>query len=410
MLRLSLPDDCTKESPLLVCVSGGADSVCLLLALHNEGYSCVVAHCNFLLRGSESDDDEHFVSQLSNRLNVPLVITHFDTITYATEHHISVEMAARDLRYQWFEEMRIKYNCSHIAVAHNLNDSVETFFLNLTRGTGIKGLTGISPVNGHIIRPLINIPRSQIESYLTAHNQTFRTDRTNSDTHYRRNRIRHNILPEFIVMNPSFLLSMRDTMENIASAEAAIHCPSSPQARRYELYSLLNPLGFSHDQIHQIWQAELSQTSGKVFKNDNASVVIDRGIARIYSTSQQVSESTESVKPTLDYEVFSVPRDTPLNSGEDFAFFDADKLVLPFSVRGYRAGDWFVPFGMKGRKKVSDFLTEQHLDIIQKANQQLLVDANDNIIWVIGQRTDNRFAVDNKTVQIAKVTIKKNYG
>ncbi|MCQ2343322.1 MAG: tRNA lysidine(34) synthetase TilS [Paludibacteraceae bacterium] len=396
-MKLILPEECTKETPLLVCVSGGGDSVCLLLALHEQGYKCLAAHCNFHLRGKESDKDEEFVTLLADRLHVPLVKKDFDTEAYAEEKHLSIEMAARELRYGWFEEERVRLGCQYIAVAHNLNDSVETFFLNLTRGTGIKGLTGIRPKNSRVIRPLLNITRDEIEDYLIIHKQNFRTDSTNSDTKYRRNRIRHNILPEFVAMNPSFLETMRDTMENLAVIQASLDDPSSPEKRLYELYKQLSQLGFTHDRIRQVWKAEQTEASGKVFENGQVKVVVDRGKTLIYKKR----ETKE-----LCFTVTNVDNQgASLKSGADFAFFDEDKLVLPLNIRRWKAGDWFVPYGMKGRKKISDYLTERKLDVVQKESQQLLVDASGNVVWVIGQRTDNRFSVDNKTVRVVKVEV-----
>lgn len=399
-MKLILPEGCTKETPLLVCVSGGADSVCLLTALRNEGYRCVAAHCNFHLRREESDDDERFVTELAERMNVSLVRTDFDTTEYATRRGISIEMAARELRYRWFEEERIRQRCKYIAVAHNLNDSVETFFLNLTRGTGIKGLTGISPVNGNIIRPLLNTTREEIENYLIVQKQDFRTDSTNSDTRYRRNRIRHNILPQFKEMNPSFLQSMRDTMENLAAAKAAIDEPSSAEARLYELYTMLSPLGYAHDRIRQIWQAEKADASGKVFHNGDVTVVVDRGKVRIHNRSEKTNQ---------DFTVTDVERSTTLASGENYAFFDKDKLAMPLTIRKWKEGDWFIPYGMKGRKKISDYMTEKKKDVVEKERQMVLTDAVGNIIWVIGMRTDNRFAVDNKTVRVVKVNVGEKF-
>lgn len=392
-MPLILPDNAERY---LVGVSGGADSVCLLRMLLSQNKHCIVAHCNFHLRGSESDEDENFVRLLAATHNCQFIKTDFDTTKYAAEHKISIEMAARDLRYEWFEAMRIQHNCDYIAIAHNLNDSVETFFLNLTRGTGLQGLTGIAPVRGHIVRPLLNTSRQEILQLLELMHQDYRTDSTNADVAYKRNRIRHNILPEMESMNPSFLRTMARTMDNLRAANQALEFSNL----RQQIYLQLRDYGFSSTQIQQIEQTIEKHGSGQKFIGQQATVVIDRGEMHIYQNSGNVANSltVEHIKPQDIKDI---------KATDTVAYIASDKVTEPFSIRPWQPGDWMIPYGMKGRKKISDLLTEAHLDIMQKQQSMVVTDANGNIVWAVGIRTDNRVRITDSTTDIIKLKVSK---
>ena len=399
-----------KDEKVLVALSGGADSVALLRVLLQLGYPCIAAHCNFHLRGEESNRDEAFVRNLCEKLQVKLYVKHFNTKSDAEKEGISIEMAARKYRYNWFEELRQQTNCQWIAVAHHQDDSVETFLLNLIRGTGIRGLRGIQPMNGNVIRPLLCVSRAEIADYLQHLNQSFVTDSTNLQTDFTRNKIRLELLPLMETINPSVRQSILQTAEHMTEIhhiynkemEAAktrvmdtkginielLLKESSPQSLLYEIVS---PLGFNSAQVEDLMNS-LQGQSGKVFESQEHRLVKDR-------THLLIEAHISPIPPIIEQEElpytpgFIIPKD------KDTACFDADKLKAATEIRLCQPGDWFIPFGMKGRKLVSDFLTGLKKSVSQKAHQYVLCCGND-IIWIIGERIDNRYRVDNHTKSV----------
>ena len=399
---------------VLVALSGGADSVALLRLLQASGYDCEAAHCNFHLRGAESDRDEAFVRQLCVKQQVPLHTVHFDTARTAEERHISIEMAARELRYGWFEEIRQKINADAIAVAHHQDDSVETLLLNLIRGTGINGLRGIRPKNGHIVRPLLCLERKEIISYLNRIGQDYVTDSTNLQDEYTRNKIRLNLLPMMQEINPSVKESILKTAEhlddaasiyNIGIEEAKLRVKTSEgisinalkqeAASETVLFEILHPLGFNAAQVRDICRT-LDGQPGKVFATPGWRVIKDRG-------SLLIEPVQEAVKPLLEIKEHPYTPDFMIPRDKATACFDADKLQHPLSLRLCRQGDSFVPFGMKGRKKVSDYLTDRKFSLLRKERQWVLC-CGDDIIWLVGERADNRFRIDEKTRKVLVVS------
>ena len=399
---------------VLVALSGGADSVALLRLLQASGYDCEAAHCNFHLRGAESDRDEAFVRQLCVKQQVPLHTVHFDTARTAEERHISIEMAARELRYGWFEEIRQKINADAIAVAHHQDDSVETLLLNLIRGTGINGLRVIRPKNGHIVRPLLCLERKEIISYLNRIGQDYVTDSTNLQDEYTRNKIRLNLLPMMQEINPSVKESILKTAEhlddaasiyNIGIEEAKLRVKTSEgisinalkqeAASETVLFEILHPLGFTAAQVRDICRT-LDGQPGKVFTTPGWRVIKDRG-------SLLIEPVQEAVKPLLEIKEHPYTPDFMIPRDKATACFDADKLQHPLSLRLCRQGDSFVPFGMKGRKKVSDYLTDRKFSILHKERQWVLC-CGDDIIWLVGERADNRFRIDEKTRKVLVVS------
>lgn len=390
-MKINLPDTSARY---LVGVSGGPDSVALLKAMTETGCRCVVGHCNFALRGEESDGDEAFVRQMCNELGVECLIVRFDTIGYAKEKGISIEMAARELRYDWFERQRVEHGCDYIAVAHNLNDQVETFFLNLARGTGLKGLCGMEWMNGRVVRPLLGVTREEIMAYVGG---CCRIDRTNDDVRYKRNRIRHRVVPEMTEMNPSFLRTMEKNIENLRAAEALLDGNRGfDESRLEELYLELGGLGFGRERIYQIWRAEASGGSGQRFASDKAEVVINRGRAVVYEKMEddgvemRVTEDDGVVELKVDGEVAHVAK---------------KKVRGELVLRRWKAGERFQPSGMGGKnKKISDFLTGLKMDVVEKERQLVVVDRVENpvgdgvgiderIVWVVGKRVDERYLV-----------------
>ena len=402
----SLFERCDK---VLVALSGGADSVALLRVLHALGYQCECAHCNFHLRGEESNRDEAFVQQLCQKFDIPLHVTHFDTTDYARTHRISIEMAARELRYQWFETLRQSIGASVIAVAHHRDDSVETFLLNLIRGTGINGLKGIAPKNGNVVRPLLQESRENILDYLQHLNQEYVTDSTNLQDEYMRNKIRLNLLPLMQELNPSISESIAATAERLADAALIYNKEREMAIQRVMkgekvisisalldetapsslLFELLHPYGFNSSQIKDIYQSLFGQ-SGRRFHSSQWEVLRDRDSLILHSFN---GEEINHIPPTLTYETVDITPDFIIPRDKHIACLDADKVTLPLIVRKWQAGDKFTPLGMKGKKNVSDYLTDRKFTLFQKEHQYVACQG-DKIVWLIGERIDNAYRID----------------
>ena len=413
------------QDKILVALSGGADSVALLRVLQSLGYTCECAHCNFHLRGLESDRDEDFVRQLCEKQGIPLHVTHFDTSAYAKENHISIEMAARELRYKWFEHIRKEIGASVIAVAHHRDDSVETFLLNLMRGAGINGLKGIPIKNGRIVRPLLSVSREDILDYLQAIHQDFVTDSTNLEDEYMRNKIRLNILPAMKEVNPSIMETIQETsfrfseISNIYQqdrTEAIAHkvASTSPDLFRISLadvledlaplsllHEILFPKGFNASQIQDIYRSLSSSQSGKRFFSTEWEVLRDREYIWIKKKTP-----TQSIPDIMMEEVertpsFVIPRD------KHIACLDADKINHPLTIRKWERGDKFVPLGMNGKKNVSDYLTNKKYSLFDKENQYVVC-CGEDIVWLVNERTDHRYRITDSTQRIMLIQIKKD--
>lgn len=428
----------TSSDKILVALSGGADSVALLRILLQLGYNCVAAHCNFHLRGEESNHDERFVRELCSELEIPLSVIDFDTIRYAKGYHISIEMAARELRYDWFEKMRIKTGSAFVAVAHHKDDSVETFLLNLIRGAGINGLCGIHPKNGYIVRPLLSLKRTEVLTYLSDIQQDYVTDSTNLQDEYTRNKIRLNILPVMEEINPSVIDTITETslrltevaciykekidegktrvLDNKGINIKELLAETSPKSL---LFEILNPLGFNSKQIEQIYVSTSGQ-AGKVFISDSYKVVKDRDYLLIQKTDSLSKEEKKEITiynkgnytiisdKELQIEKVSICGNFIIKKDKNTAFLDADKIQFPLTLRKWKAGDSFIPFGMKGRKKISDYLTDRKFSLLDKDNVYVLC-SGEKIIWVVGERSDNRFRIDEKTKEVLLLrVIEKN--
>ena len=367
----------TLHDKVLVALSGGADSVALLRVLLVLGYHCEAAHCNFHLRGEESDRDERFVNELCKGLGVALHVTHFDTVTYASRHHVSIEMAAREMRYDWFEQLRKERGGAVIAVAHHRDDSVETFLLNLIRGAGINGLKGISPHNGCIVRPLMLRELNPSVSESIAETSRRLTDVSliyNKEIEAGKER----------VMEKSGHILISRLMEE--SAPAAL------------LFEILHPLGFNSVQAGDVFRS-LSAQSGKRFVSAGWEVLRDRTELIIRRRKLADEEVEENVPPfRLAMETQEIMPDFVIPKNKDTACLDADKVVLPLTVRKWRQGDKFVPFGMKG-KKISDYLTDRKFSLFQKENQYVVCSAG-QIVWLVGERSDDRFRVTEDTKRV----------
>lgn len=400
---------------VLVALSGGADSVCLLLILLKLGYKCQAAHCNFHLRGEESNRDEDFVTDLCSKLNVPLHKTDFDTLSYSQQHKVSIEMAARDLRYDFFHQLMQQQNIPTLAIGHHQGDNVETLLLNLTRGTGIRGMAGIQPIRDAVVRPLLCLTHQEITSYLTAQHQLWVEDSTNQHDDVGRNIIRLNVIPELQRVNPSALQNIIATIENLNEVQKVYDQAIRADIQRCTvsdgvlsvpelmasvspssvLHEWLKDRGYNRTQEQDILQAAILGQSGKVIKN----VLVDRNVLVLEDLQQFMSPS--------DITISIFPREqVTIKPDSNIAYLDADKLNGELNIRSVQPSDSFQPFGMKGRKLLSDFLTDRKLNIFQKRHQLVLCDSSD-ICWVVGLRSSERYRVDEATKKVVVVSYKQ---
>ena len=396
----------------LIALSGGADSVALLLLLKNAGFNVHAAHCNFHLRGVESDRDEAFCEQLCAVENVPFHRAHFDTRAYAELHKVSIEMAARELRYRWFEQLREDIGAAGICVAHHRDDSVETVILNMVRGTGVHGLTGIRPRNGYILRPLLCVSRAEIEDYLTKKGQKYVTDSTNLEDEATRNKVRHHIIPELQQLNGKALENIQRMTERMTAVEALLEDYKAKnlhtEAGRviiqkcnvlndYLLYELLADYGFNSVQASQIYASMCADSVGSVFSSADYDLLVDRNCLL-------VEPHCEPLKPLVIPETGTYILDEtrkicvesgvfPISKDPFVATLDATKVCFPLTVRQVEAGDWMVPYGMKGRKLLSDLMTDLKMSIFDKRKQLVVTDNQGIIVWIIGLRVSQLSAV-----------------
>lgn len=409
-----------KGKRVLVALSGGADSVALLRALLMAGVDCRAAHCNFHLRGEESLRDEQFVRDLCQRLNVPLTVKDFDVAAWQLQHGGSVEMACRELRYTWFEQERQCQNCEFIAVAHHADDQVETFFLNLLRGTGLRGLTGMERISGHIWRPLLGITRDDILNYLKEIGQDYVTDSTNAQNDYRRNRLRNIVLPIIKQQFPKGCERILDTMGNLTDDYALLMTlikEAIPEERHINIDSLLNQtyaptllyhrirhLGFNREQCGQAIEAARQGNSGRQFPANGFLLVVNRQSLDIepMSESQEIEiplDLNNSITSPINLDIShgSTPFSPLMCDGKHIVAFnlqliDCQRVVL----RHWRRGDRLKPYGMNGSKLLSDLFNDLKLDHADRQAAWLL-EADGDILWVLGHRASALYPVKKES-------------
>lgn len=416
------------EKPVVVGISGGADSVALLHILVSLGYKCIAAHCNFNLRGDESFRDEQFTIDFTKRLQIPLCKISFETNKYAQENRLSVEMAARELRYRWFEELLNTYDADAVAVAHHRDDSVETLLINLTRGSGITGLTGIKPKNGNVVRPLLCVSREDIYAYIENNGLEYVTDSSNSSDIYTRNFIRLKVIPLLEEINPSVKASLARTANHLYDA-SLIYNHSIEEARKVIiqnnrlsisallsfpapatiLYEMLKPYGFSRTVCESIFTV-LEKDSGKIFYSSTHRLLKDRSDLLIDVLSGEdnraylinLEDDNVDLPVELKPEIVVIKESYQIEKDKKFAYFDFDKLSFPLVLRHWQEGDWFVPFGMKGKKKISDYFSDKKFSLFDKEKTWLLCSGQD-VIWIVGERTDNRYRIEKTTKRVLKL-------
>lgn len=408
----------------LVALSGGADSVALLLLLHEHGFRVHAAHCNFHLRGGESDRDEAFCESVCAERQIPLHKAHFDTHEYAQLHKVSIEMAARELRYHWFEQLRRDMDADGICVAHHRDDSVETVLLNLIRGTGLRGLTGIQPRNGYILRPLLCVSREDIERYLHELNQPYVTDSTNLEADVQRNKVRLQLLPLLKTLNPAVCKSIQQTASHLAEAQVVLDAVNEEFKSRnilelsmlskygsseYVVFEWLKNYGFNGTQAQQILTAEtgrvFSSSMGYDLLRDRDRLIVEPSLKplkplRIPEEGTYVME--DGTRITLKETI--VGSDFLPSKEPHRVTLDADKVAFPMTVRRVEPGDSMQPFGMQGRKLLSDLMTDLKMTLFEKRRQLVVVDAEGIVVWLVGLRTDNRCRVDHHTHNVLTIS------
>lgn len=428
-LRSLIPD--FNQKKFVFTVSGGSDSVAMLQLAKKAGLKGLVAHCHFHLRGEEADGDAEFVKNITKELEYPLELVNFNTKKFAADNGISIQMAARDLRYQWFEKIRKENACDYIIIAHNQDDVSETMLINMLRGTGLRGLSGISDKSSFIIRPMLDISRNDILEYLNILNQDFREDSTNAQTKYLRNKLRHNIIPEFENIQPDFKKRMRENAVRLRSSLDLMNDYVSLKRNeifeevgdgqifvnfnRAEvsvnlLYELLREYGYNYEQISNLYTVN---ESGKQVYSENYVLLADR--SRWILTPIKTDAKDEYF---VNRDCIGIDNPIKLSLNEisakglkilrdrNSADIDIDKLVFPLILRKWKDGDRFIPLGMSGYQKLSDFFINRKLSLREKEGVWLLCSEND-IVWIVGMQIDERYKFSEETKEVLRLNLIK---
>ena len=426
----------THEDKILLTVSGGVDSMVLMSLCVNSGYNVGVAHCNFCLRGKESDEDEILVQETARRYGIECYNRDFDTTGEMARTGESMEMAARRLRYEWFHQLCEEQGYTVIAIAHHIDDSIETFFINMLRGTGLRGLTGISNQVGRIVRPLMFATRKEIMEYAQRKHIAYREDSSNLTTKYLRNKIRLGLIPRIREINPRFPFIMHQNIARLTAAQQFIdgaidniykniieekdgiytlHIDGIEHvaSREFVIYEILNSrFGFKGDTVDGLCKTLANAASGKRFYSRNYVAYTDRGnivVTRIADNDpcevivQAGQHRAYCGGNVLYFELCDVDMLTSFNSPDNVALIDADTLTYPLKLRRWQEGDSFTPFGMSGRKKVSDFLIDNKVSMAEKARQFVLM-SGEEIVWLVGRRINDNNRITKKTDMVLRIT------
>ncbi|GGI22275.1 tRNA lysidine(34) synthetase TilS [Pedobacter mendelii] len=424
----------TNGNRILLAVSGGKDSVLMLHLFKAIGIDIGVAHCNFNLRADESQRDEHFVKTLAQSLNLPFYVTHFDTKKYAGENKISTQMAARVLRYNWFEEIRISHAYDFIALAHHQNDAVETVLINLVRGTGINGLHGILPKRDKLVRPLLFLNRGEINNLIDDNNIAFVEDSSNLSTNYTRNRLRIDVIPHLKAINPSLEETFNQNIKRFAEIEMFLRLQVNSIAReiisakndgvyiplqkikslnpqKLLLFELLKPYNFIEHVVEEIINS-LNKQSGIKFFSPSHQATIDREsliISKIDFIKHQhktIHLNDSEFELNDNYFKVTVSEDLKFEADKNKIFVDYKILQFPLILRHWQNGDKFIPMGMKGFKKISDFFIDEKVPLHLKVKTPILINGNGDVIWITGMRQDNRYKLTKATKKVAIFELK----
>ena len=441
--HISLNFPFLKDKKLLVAISGGIDSVVLHHLLHQLNFDISLAHCNFQLRDKESDLDEEFIKNLSQKTSNQIFIKKFNTTEFANNNKISTQIAARELRYTWFQELIIHHNFDYILTAHHADDNLETFLINLTRGSGLEGFTGIPKINGYIVRPLLPFSRQDILVYATKNNIKWREDASNASTKYTRNKIRHQVIPVLKEINPSLLETFSKTLENLEESQQIIEDKIEDVAtniiekdfskesilsevERLEmtkinikkikqlsnskayLYQLLKEFNFTEwNDINNL----LSAQSGKQVFSKTHRLLKDREFLllskRDFSTALEMTLKVQEKQSEIITPIHLTFKEVQEKSTQNkqTIYVDKDLLKYPLKVRKWENGDYLYPTGMQGKKKLSKYFKDEKLSLLQKENTWLLCNTDNEIIWVINQRQDRRFSSNLTTKNLLQITI-----
>ncbi len=423
------------QSKILIAISGGADSVALTHLCHQLNLNFSLAHCNFKLRDKESDADDLFVKQLAKSLNTKIHAIQFNTLEYSKTNKLSTQMAARKLRYDWFNELSAQYQYDYILTGHHADDNLETFFINLTRGTGLDGLLGIPQNNNNIVRPLLSFSRIEILNFLNCNSLKYREDSSNSSTKYLRNKIRIELIPILKQISPNILESINTTQKHLNTSSQLVndfietknkYIITSKTATHTEycvdnikklntvqayLYAAFKNFGFTQwDDIYHLLDAQtgkfvLSKTH-RLLKNRNTLILSKLNNDAPKTSNVIINAFDTPISTPLGVLNFDVISDKSIAStNANCIFLDLEKLDLPLTVSKWEHGDFFFPIGMQGKKKLSKYMKDEKLSLIDKANVLVLKSQSD-IVWVIGKRMDNRYKIDDNTKQILKITLK----
>ena len=421
-----------SQENILLAVSGGIDSVVMADLFIRSGFHCAFAHCNFGLRGEESEGDEYFVRNLASVKGIPCFTRRFNTEEYAAAHKISIQMAARELRYAWFEQLRKEKTFRRVAVAHTRSDQIETFLINLSRGTGIRGLTGMQAVAGNLIRPVLFAGRTDIQAYARSQQLPYREDASNQEVYYTRNRIRHLIIPGFQELNPRFEQTLEDNIRKLKEVEE-VFLDAVEQAKELLvnragdhvwidlnglnnraapatlLFEILKDYHFSSPQAQDIF-ASLTGSPGKQFFSPTNRLIRDRDrliitpceeeCERIYYIEEEIGMINEPLRLAFRIVENSPGNEFPRN--RDIACLDYGLVSFPLIIRKWRKGDYFHPLGMEGMKKLSDFFIDRKYSLLEKEKAWLLA-MGDRILWIIGERIDHQFRVTEDTSRILQI-------
>jgi len=419
------------NSKILAAISGGMDSVLMAHLLKASGLNFSIAHCNFRLRGEEATRDQEFCNELAQQFRVKFHTINFDTSAYAAQNKISIQMAARDLRYQWFEQLREQHGYDVIALAHHQNDTIETILLNLTRGTGIAGLHGILPRNGHLVRPLLFMGRDEVKEIVEQNGLKYVEDSSNAATKYARNKLRHEVIPKLKELNPSLEKTFENSLqyfrdmetllelrveelkqelftENGAEIHIALAGLKKLEPKRLLLFKLLQEYGFNEATIGDIIES-LEKHAGRVFESDRFKLILDREKFILIKKNTNQLEAVplnegEREVTYGNYRLTVLHDDSPLIIKDNplAVAIDSELLVYPLTIRPWQQSDYFYPLGMKTRKKLSDFFIQQKIPLHEKSIIPLLVNGNGDIMWIAGHRLSDRYKVSAIT---KKVTI-----
>ncbi|WP_298238139.1 tRNA lysidine(34) synthetase TilS [uncultured Algibacter sp.] len=419
------------QGKILIAISGGIDSVVLTHLCHKSKLNISLAHCNFNLRRKESDTDEDFVLQLAKDLDLEVFVQRFDTELYAKDNKRSIQMAARELRYAWFEELAEQLGFDYILTAHHADDNLETFLINFTRGTGLEGLTGIPEINEKFVRPLLPFSSHAIVAFAEENKIKWRDDSSNKSVKYLRNKLRHEVIPILKAINPSLLQSFQSTLENLNDTADIVEESTNAVLKRAietmdenhvafkvsEFKKLNNPKAYLFESLKEFGFTEWNdvvdlldaETGKQVFSNTHR-LIKNREhllLSEVKQTDHQeiLITSEEDKKQTPFGTLFFDEADAVFGTGSNMIFVDKNALKFPLTIRKYKEGDVFYPLGMTGKKKISKYFKDEKLSLLEKENTWLLC-SREAIVWVIGRRADNRFRVAENTTQILKIELK----